>query len=420
MVDFDFSAAIGSNDVQGYDDNPETNNEVQDVMEQPETQIAAANELAGQSENADVTICQKETTVNVVHKNIDLVDRNDLKTINRFNAAFRGQSNSERKSFIESVKEYGITTPIKVWKRPADDAYECIIINGHNRYEVAVELDIPTIPVQFVEFVSEDNAYLFIVNEQLGRRNLTPDEFRELLATKLRLTQKKPQFHGNQYTEVEHQNDALPKGKASAQVAKELGVSPSTPERALKARKDAISKLIDIGLPITDEIKEQLIDQKPITATIPNMETLATLNQENALEIFNKMVETNVLTIPEAAIEQIDKSTLFGKTEQQKEATRKAINKAKESCDFDLFGDCEEQIVNGELVAADKDVCSLVSFSTRNKKDVIANLKATKVFVLPIVSHMLVDEKERELINSIPDTKTLMSFIEQLKKSSGE
>jgi ParB-like chromosome segregation protein Spo0J len=249
----------------------------------------------------DIIIPNTDTEANKIDTAFDFLDIAALKTIDRFRNAFRGQTDPERKQLLDSINEYGIATPIKVWVKAIDNNdYEHIIIDGHNRYEIALKLGHKSVPVQFAEFVSEDDAYLFIVNEQLGRRNLTPDEHRDLLSIKKQLLQQKPSFHGNQHIKAERQNDAPPKGKASEQVAAENGVSPSQVERADKKRRDAITTLKNTGLPLKEEIEGEILKGQ-IKASKKNMEILATLDKGIASDLFAKMAETKVLTIPEEA-----------------------------------------------------------------------------------------------------------------------
>ncbi|GHV75653.1 hypothetical protein AGMMS49942_04740 [Spirochaetia bacterium] len=252
--------------------------------------------------NEDLIIPNTNTTINKIDNAVYNAPINSIKTIERFKNAFRKQTDSERKELLDNIKVFGgIATPIKVWMRAIDNNnYECIIIDGHNRFEIAQMLGFKSVPIQFAEFVSEDDAYLFIVNEQLGRRNLSLDEQHDLLSIKKQLLQQKPTFHGNQHIEVERQNGAPPKGKAAEQVAAENGVSPRTVERADKDRRDAIANLKNIGLSITEGIENQILKGE-VNASTKDMETLASLEKETALKIFDNFVKTKVLTIPEKA-----------------------------------------------------------------------------------------------------------------------
>ncbi|GHT98528.1 hypothetical protein FACS1894142_4960 [Spirochaetia bacterium] len=250
----------------------------------------------------EILIPNTHTSLNKIDNTVYDTPINTIKTIDRFKNAFRKQTDSERKELLDNIKVFGgIATPIKVWMRAIDNNdYECIIIDGHNRYEIAQMLGFKSVPVQYAEFVSEDDAYLFIVNEQLGRRNLSLDERHDLLSIKKQLLQQKPTFHGNQHIEVERQNGAPPKGKVAEQVATDNGVSPRTVERADKDRRDAIANLKNIGLSITEGIENQILKGE-VNASTKDMETLASLEKETALKIFDNFVKTKVLTIPEEA-----------------------------------------------------------------------------------------------------------------------
>jgi len=65
----------------------------------------------------------------------------------------------------ENILENGIRDPIVIW--------ENIIIDGHNRYEVAMKHNIPFNTVS-KEFDSRDDVVIWIISTQVSRRNLTP------------------------------------------------------------------------------------------------------------------------------------------------------------------------------------------------------------------------------------------------------
>lgn len=69
------------------------------------------------------------------------------------------------------VDEKGIREPIKLWK--FEDKY--IIIDGHNRYEIAQKNEL-IFPFEILEFDTIDQVKEWMINFQLGRRNLTPEQ----------------------------------------------------------------------------------------------------------------------------------------------------------------------------------------------------------------------------------------------------
>jgi len=68
----------------------------------------------------------------------------------------------------ESIKAEGIRDPLVIWKK--DD--ENILVDGHNRYTLAKELDC-VFDTTFRSFDTITDARIWIRNNQMGRRNLT-------------------------------------------------------------------------------------------------------------------------------------------------------------------------------------------------------------------------------------------------------
>ena len=73
-------------------------------------------------------------------------------------------SDEELRGLEESILSQGCRDAIKVWRG--------IIIDGHNRYGICQKHGIPY-RVQQLRFSSKENATLWIIENQLGRRNLT-------------------------------------------------------------------------------------------------------------------------------------------------------------------------------------------------------------------------------------------------------
>ena len=90
-------------------------------------------------------------------------------TINNvFRDLMRKLSKDEYKTLEENIIEEGrAIDPIVVW----DDT----IIDGHNRYNICTEHDIP-FTIHRMEFDNEHEAKMWIIQNQYGRRNLTQHE----------------------------------------------------------------------------------------------------------------------------------------------------------------------------------------------------------------------------------------------------
>lgn len=79
-------------------------------------------------------------------------------------------SDEEYAQLKQSIQTEGIREPIILWRRASDD----VLIDGHNRARVCEELDIVP-PVAYHDFDSVESAKQWVLRNQLGRRNLTPD-----------------------------------------------------------------------------------------------------------------------------------------------------------------------------------------------------------------------------------------------------
>lgn len=130
-----------------------------------------------------------------------------------------------------SIIAYGCRDPLVVWKD------ENILLDGHNRYRICTENDIE-FKVERIMKTSRQTAKNWMILNQLGRRNLSPDAA-SLLRGKIYLGQKKDHGgdHGQQKAKKDQenpsgQNDHQPKTEEI--VAKQTGVAPRTIRRDAK------------------------------------------------------------------------------------------------------------------------------------------------------------------------------------------
>lgn len=73
-------------------------------------------------------------------------------------------STEEIQTLRESIRSHGCLDPIIVW--------DGTIVDGHNRYSICAECNTP-FNVFEIDFESEDDAIVWIIDNQSGRRNLT-------------------------------------------------------------------------------------------------------------------------------------------------------------------------------------------------------------------------------------------------------
>jgi ParB family chromosome partitioning protein len=119
----------------------------------------------------------------------------------------------------------------RVWNEVdlTEGDWPCILIDGHNRYEICTRLGIH-FEITKIEFSSREEAADWIDANQLGRRNLHPDQMSLLRGRRYNRTKKSVGEHkGNQHTKMEnHQNDGIP---TAERLAQQHGVSKATIER---------------------------------------------------------------------------------------------------------------------------------------------------------------------------------------------
>ena len=87
------------------------------------------------------------------------------------NNPFQSVDESEYDELRDSVKEFGIITPLIVNK--SENGYE--IISGHRRWQIAKELKLDVVPVYVREF-SKEEAVINFVDCNLSREKILPSE----------------------------------------------------------------------------------------------------------------------------------------------------------------------------------------------------------------------------------------------------
>lgn len=130
---------------------------------------------------------------------------------------------SEERAHLEaSLAAEGCRDPLVVWRG------RNVLLDGHNRYEICTSLGIPFRTTE-IDLPDREAAADWIDANQLGRRNLTPDQY-SLLRGRRYNRAKKTGFKGNQYTNVRGpgQNDSH---RTAECLAEQYGVSEPTIKR---------------------------------------------------------------------------------------------------------------------------------------------------------------------------------------------
>ena len=124
----------------------------------------------------------------------------------------------------ENLVSEGCRDPLIIWEKAVG---EHVLIDGHNRYKICQELNIP-FKIKSLKFDSIDQAKFWMINNQLGRRNLNPDQMSYYRGLKYESLKKNR--GGYKFVESVGQKE-LP---TYTKLAEEFNVSESTIKRDAK------------------------------------------------------------------------------------------------------------------------------------------------------------------------------------------
>lgn len=153
-------------------------------------------------------------------------------------------NDEEFKQLEKNCCEYGIRDHLVVAVYPGSDGE--VLIDGHNRYEIARKCNL-SFTTKRLDFSSKEAAMIWMINNQIGRRNL-PTYQRALLALRTKPLLEK-QAKENERAGAEMTNTGLRKSVKAVNTQKELakiaGVSHDTIHKVETIEKDGDKELID-------------------------------------------------------------------------------------------------------------------------------------------------------------------------------
>ncbi len=152
-----------------------------------------------------------------------------FKIDNEFSSLIPPASAEEVALLEGSVKRDGIIHPLIVWKE------EKVLLDGHTRYKLALKHSLPH-PIKQLSFDDRNQARNWLIDHQLGRRNINQEQRSYLLGKRYnseKLEPHRPEKGGQNV----HLN-----GKTAEDLAEKHGVSERTVRRAAKFA-DAVDAL---------------------------------------------------------------------------------------------------------------------------------------------------------------------------------
>ena len=132
-----------------------------------------------------------------------------------------------------SLLEHGCLHPLILW--------ENVLIDGHNRYEIALKHGIPVTTVS-MDFSSREDATIWIITTQMARRNLNHFQL-SYYRGKHYLADRLIQGSNNQFAqESEKRHNVVFQGSTAKRLADQYNVSSRTIDRDVKVA-EAISAI---------------------------------------------------------------------------------------------------------------------------------------------------------------------------------
>ena len=169
----------------------------------------------------------------------------------------------EFRQLEENILADGVViNPIIVWNG--------VIVDGHNRFHIIERHPEIKYTTHEKQFDDRFTVIAWICKNQLGRRNLTPEQKKYLIGKQYEAEKSshgaKNGFRGNQHTSlVKGQNDHLPEMTTRERIAKETNTSDSYVRRA-----EHFAKGIDLADEVDPGIRQEILagEIKPTEAAV--------------------------------------------------------------------------------------------------------------------------------------------------------
>ena len=219
-------------------------------------------------------------------------------------------TDDEYKQLEENIlKEGKLLSPLIVWNN--------ILVDGHNRYAILQkhpEIYFFTMPLPFE---SREEVLAWICKNQLGRRNLTPEQKKFLIGKQYSVEHRKPGGNGNnQYTVTTEepvqeelcQNDTIPPTATENSVRKQIGEQHNVRDSYV-ARSEKFMRGVQIMDQMMPGTKEKILSGQ-FKVRDADMHRLARADFPNRKQIVHEILHPEDRSAPQKRIYGINYSAL--------------------------------------------------------------------------------------------------------------
>ena len=234
----------------------------------------------------------------------------NLKIEPEFQSQIPPLTDDEFKQLEENIlKEGKLISPLIVWGNT--------LVDGHNRYEIVQEhpeISFSTMPLPFE---SREEVLAWICKNQLGRRNLTPEQKKFLIGKQYSVEHRKPGGNGNnQYTVTTEepvqeelcQNDTVPPTSAEASIRKQIAERNNVSESYV-ARSEKFMRGVQIMDQMIPGMQEKILSGQ-FKVRDADMHRLARADFPNRKQIMHEILHPEDRSAPQKRIYGINYSAL--------------------------------------------------------------------------------------------------------------
>ena len=219
-------------------------------------------------------------------------------------------TDDEYKQLEENIlKEGKLISPLIVWNN--------ILVDGHNRYAILQkhpEIYFSTLPLPFE---SREEVLAWICKNQLGRRNLTPEQKKFLIGKQYSVEHRKPGGNGNnQYTATTQeavqeelcQIDTIPPTSVEASIRKQIADRNNVSESYV-VRSEKFMRGVEIMEQMMPGTKEKILSGQ-FKVRDADMHRLARADFPNRKQIVHEILHPEDRPAPQKRIYEINYSAL--------------------------------------------------------------------------------------------------------------
>ena len=234
----------------------------------------------------------------------------NLKIDPEFQSQIPPLTDDEFKQLEENIlKEGKLLSPLIVWGNT--------LVDGHNRYEIVQEhpeISFSTMPLPFE---SREEVLAWICKNQLGRRNLTPEQKKFLVGKQYSIEHRKPGGNGNnQYTVTAEepvqeelcQNDTIPPVSSEASIRKKIAEQHNVSESYV-ARSEKFMRGVQIMDQMIPGMQEKILSGQ-FKVRDADMHRLARADFPNRKQIVHEILHPEDRPAPQKRIYGINYSAL--------------------------------------------------------------------------------------------------------------